>query len=200
MDPIYWSIILLGIGFVVVFLELFIPSAGALGVLAAILLVSGIVVAFFHSIQAGTIVLLITVLALPLILALMVKVWPHTPIGRRIMIGQMTTKDVMPISEPYTEFKSLLGQLGIAKTKMLPSGIVLINDKKYDALSDGFAIEVGQPIKVTAIRGNRIIVQPFDGEIDNADDLPIRDPDMLAQPIEGLGLDELDIDSLKIDE
>ncbi len=197
MDPIYWSILLIGIGFVVVFLELFVPSAGTLGVLAGILLVSGIVVAFFHSLQAGAIVLLVTVLALPLLLALMVKVWPHTPIGRRIILGHMSAEEVMPNSETYTEIQSLVGQLGTAKTKMLPSGIIIVNDKKYDALSDGFAIEAGQPIKVSAVKGNHIIVQPFDGEIDDVDDLPVRDRDVLSQPIEELGLEELDIENLE---
>ena len=79
---------------------------------------------------------------------------------------------------------------------MLPSGIILVNDKKYDALSDGFAIEAGQPIKVSAIKGNHIIVQPYEGRMDDPDDLPVRDQDLLSQPIEGLGLDELDIDNL----
>lgn len=197
MDPIYWSILLIGIGFVVVFLELFVPSAGTLGVLAGILLVSGIVVAFFHSLQAGAIVLLVTVLALPLLLALMVKVWPHTPIGRRIILGHMSAEEVMPNSEAYSEIQSLVGQLGTAKTKMLPSGIIIVNDKKYDALSDGFAIEAGQPIKVSAVKGNHIIVQPFDGEIDDVDDLPVRDRDVLSQPIEELGLEGLDIENLE---
>lgn len=197
MDPIYWSILLIGIGFVVVFLELFVPSAGTLGVLAGILLVSGIVVAFFHSLQAGAIVLLVTVMALPLLLALMVKVWPHTPIGRRIILGHMSAEEVMPNSETYTEIQSLVGQLGTAKTKMLPSGIIIVNDKKYDALSDGFAIEAGQPIKVSAVKGNHIIVQPFDGEIDDVDDLPVRDRDVLSQPIEELGLEGLDIENLE---
>lgn len=197
MDPIYWSILLIGIGFVVVFLELFVPSAGTLGVLAGILLVSGIVVAFFHSLQAGAIVLLVTVMALPLLLALMVKVWPHTPIGRRIILGHMSAEEVMPNSEAYSEIQSLVGQLGTAKTKMLPSGIIIVNDKKYDALSDGFAIEAGQPIKVSAVKGNHIIVQPFDGEIDDVDDLPVRDRDVLSQPIEELGLEGLDIENLE---
>ena len=196
MNPIIWSIILLSIGFVVVFLELFVPSAGLLGVLATILMVSGIIVAFFHSLYAGAIALLVTVVTIPVLLAFMVKIWPHTPLGRRILLGKMEADDVMPTSEQYTEFKSLIGQLGIAKTKMLPSGIVLINDRKYDALSDGFAIEAGQPIKVTAVKGARIIVQPFDGEVSDPKDLPVRDRDVLAQPIEGLGLEELDLEKL----
>ena len=91
----------------------------------------------------------------------------------------------------------LVGPLGMAKTKMLPSGIVVINGRKYDALSDGFAIESGQPIKVSAVKGTRIIVQPFDGEVSDPTDLPVRDRDVLTQPLEELGLEGLDIEGLE---
>lgn len=190
MDPFYWSMILIGLGFAVVILELFVPSAGMLGVAAAILLLSGVITAFFDDMQTGTIMLFVTALGLPFLLALMIKVWPNTPIGRRILIGRMTAQEVLPQNESYTTLKELEGQLGIAKTKMLPSGLIVVNDRKYDAVSDGFPIEAGQPIKVTAIRGTRIYVQPYDGEFDDAQDLPARDRDVLSQSLEELGIDE----------
>lgn len=196
MSTVYWSVGLLLVGLLIVFLELFIPSAGVLGILAAICLISAIIVAFLHSVTTGLIVLLVTLVAVPILLAIMVKIWPHTPIGRRVMIGKMKAEEVMPQNEVYTEIKNLVGQLGVAKTKMLPSGSVVINDRKYDALSDGFAIEAGQAIKVSAVKGNRILVQPYEGENDPTD-LPARDRDVLSQPIEGLGLGDIDIDELE---
>ena len=196
MSSIYWSVGLLLVGLLIVFLELFIPSAGVLGILAAICLISSIVIAFMHSVTTGLIVLVATLLAVPILLALMVKIWPHTPIGRRVMIGKMKAEEVLPQTEAYTEVKTLVGQLGVAKTKMLPSGTVVINDKKYDALSDGFAIEAGQAIKVSAVKGNRILVQPYDGQ-DDSTELPARDRDVLSQPIEGLGIGDIDIDELE---
>jgi membrane-bound serine protease (ClpP class) len=189
MEPIFWSLILIGLGFSVVILELFVPSAGVLGGLAAVLLISGIVLAFMSDLKTGALMLLITVLALPLLLALMVKVWPSTPIGRRILIGRMTEEEVLPQSQHFSEVRQLVGMLGVAKTKMLPSGMIVINGKKYDAVSDGFAIDPGQPIKVVDVKGNRILVQPYDGKVD---DLPVRDEDVLSQPIENLGLDSGD--------
>jgi hypothetical protein len=75
---------------------------------------------------------------------------------------------------------------------MLPSGIVMINGKKFDALSDGLPIDEGATIKVVAIKGNRIVVQPHEGTVSDAADLPAFDQDFLSQPIEELGLDGLD--------
>lgn len=180
--------ILVGFGFLIVVLELFVPSAGILGVVAAVLFISGIVTGFLHSLQMGTALLLVTTLCLPILFAVLVKVWPNTPIGRRILIGRMKEEDVLPLGESY-QLDSLVGQKGIARTKMLPSGMIKIGDQTYDAVSDGFAIEEGQRIKVVAIRMNRIMVQPFDP----ADEVPdFDDDDVLSQPIEQLGIDPID--------
>ena len=192
MDWIFISLILLGLGVGVIIMELFIPSAGVLGVIATILIVSGVVVAFFKSMIAGATVLALTVLSLPMLFALLIKVWPNTPIGRRVLIGNFKEQDVLPLSEAYTEYHKLVGQLGVAKTKMLPSGLIVVNDKKYDAVSDGFPIEAGQPIKIIAVKGNRIFVQPYEGDLEDAEDLPARDNDILSQPIEDLGLQSFD--------
>jgi membrane-bound serine protease (ClpP class) len=189
MEPFYLSIILLAVGFAIVFLEFFVPSAGLLGVLSAALIISGIVVAFFHSIGFGTAMLLLTVVMIPLVFAAMIKVWPHTPIGKRILIGDLSDDDVLPNDDHYTKLSQLVGQLGVAKTKMLPSGIVIIDGEKYDAVSDGFAIAANDTVKVVGIRANRIYVQPYDGDVKVDDDESARDPDVLSQPIDELGID-----------
>ena len=190
MEPIIWAIILVALGLVVIVLELFVPSAGVLGIIAAILLISGIIVGFLQSIEAGTIILVVTVLLLPVIFAGLIKIWPSTPIGKLILIGRTNADDVLPQGEYYEGLKNLIGEKGVARTKMLPSGIVAIGDKTYDAVCDGFAIEPGQPVKVTAVRTNRVFVQPYDP----ADDQPTKfeSNDILGQPIEDLGLESLD--------
>ena len=201
MDPLYWSILLILAGLCVVVVEMFVPSAGILAIVSGSLLLAGVIVAFFHSMTAGTVVLLVLLLTLPLMLAIMVKVWPHTPIGRRIMQSRMDRDEVMPTSEAFTESKTLLGAVGVAKTKMLPSGIVIINDRKYDALSEGFAIEAGQTIKVTAVKGNRILVQPYDGRVEESAvaEEGGESSDVLSRPAKELGIDieNLDLDELE---
>ncbi len=192
MDPLYWSLILVAAGLFVIVAELFIPSAGVLGILAAILLLSGVIVGFVDGVQTGLIVFLAVLIIVPVMFSIMIKAWPHTPIGRRILIGPVESKDVVPSGGYYDEIKSLVGQLGVARTPMLPSGIVTINGKKFDAMSDGLALEPGEAIKVTTVRGNRIVVTRYDGESVDATDLPRRDSDILSQPLEELGLDPLD--------
>lgn len=190
MASLTWAIILAALGIAVIIVELFIPSAGLLGIVAGILLVSGIISAFLHSLEAGAALLLLLVLLLPVMFVALVKVWPSTPIGRRILLGRMRAEEVVLTGEHYDGLKELIGETGVAKTKMLPSGIVAINGKTYDAVSEGFAIEPGQAVKVTAVRTNRIFVQPYDP----ADDLPTKfeNNDLLGKSLSELGIDPLD--------
>ena len=188
MDPLYWSMILVALGFGVVLLELFVPSAGVLGIVAAILFISGIVTGFLHSMWLGATMLGLIACCLPLLFMAMVKVWPHTPLGRRILIGRMKEEEVLPVGEDY-EHEKLIGQKGIAKTKMLPSGMIKIGDRSYDAVSDGFAIEAGSEIEVVAIKMNRILVQPVDPKNDEPD---FSNDDILSQPFEDLGIEPIE--------
>ena len=189
---IYWAFLLLAIGLFVVVLELFLPSAGILGVCAGALILSSLVLGFMDGLKSGALILLIAVIALPSLLGAMVKIWPHTPLGKLILLKDLKPNDVLPNRTRHEQLANLEGQLGVAKTKMLPSGIVVINGEKYDAISEGFAIEIDDPIKVTSVRENRIYVQPYDATVDDAGELPVRDRDILAQPIEGLGIESLD--------
>ena len=104
------------------------------------------------------------------------------------MIGTMSQDVVMPVGEEY-EHEKLVDQKGIAKTKMLPSGMIKIGDRTYDAVSDGFAIEAGQAIKVVAIKMNRILVQPIDADTGTQD---FSSDDVLSQPFEDLGIDPIE--------
>lgn len=187
MNALVLAIVLILLGFVVICLELFLPSAGMLGVLAGMLVLAGIVSSFFYTLTAGAIVLAITCFSLPMLIALAIKIWPSTPIGRKILIGAMSEQDVLPQNDNQEQLKSLIGRRGTARTKMLPSGIIEIDDRNYDAVSDGFAIEPGALVEVISIRTKRAVVRPVDPD-EPASEHP---DDLLSKPINQLGLGEL---------
>ena len=189
MDPIYWSFLLLALGFAFIVLEVFIPSAGLLGILAGCFMIAGIVFAFMQGYYTGALVLLLTLLAVPAYMGLMVYIWPYTPIGKLVLLKDPREKGDDPDNERYRMMVELVGQVGVAKSEMIPSGQIVVEGEKYDAISNGFAIESGTPIKVVAVKGNRIYVEAYDGEATSTDDLPARDRDVLSTPIEELGID-----------
>ncbi len=193
MDPLLWAFLLAGVAMLVIACELFIPSAGILGMVATGLIIASIVMAFQAGFQTGAIFLMAALIILPILIFALIKVWPHTPIGRSILLDDISPESLLP---PDTFSADLLGQIGIAKTKMLPSGIVVINGTKMDAVSDGFPIDANQPIKITAIKGNRIYVQPFEPANEypqeqlSEQSLPRRDDELLAKSFEDLELED----------
>lgn len=190
MEALFWSIILLlaGIGFIG--LEVFVPSGGVLGVLAALAVIGSLVIAFaMGGVTIGLIMLVTTVVVIPLVIAAVIRWWPYTPIGRMVVLHAPESEDeVLPDTAEYRTLKSLVGHRGVAKSKMLPSGAVEIDGDAYDAVSEGMAIEPGQPIRVTTVRANRIVVTlDAGGPMDSTES-----PDVLAQPAESLGIDSLE--------
>jgi membrane-bound serine protease (ClpP class) len=189
MEPLFWPIVLLLAGLFLIVLELFIPSGGLLSLLAAAAIVAAIVLGFLASVQMGVIMLALTAVVIPAILAAAVKWWPHTPIGKLILIHRPEhPDDVLPASEAYRGLPDLVGRRGITRTKMLPSGVVLIGGKTYDAVSEGMPIDAGQAVLVTRVSTQRLIVRPAEG-LPSPSDLPT--DDVLSQPIDALGLEGL---------
>lgn len=195
MEPILWSIVLLLLGVLLVVLEVFLPSGGVLSILAALAVVAAICVAFTGGMVQGASVLLISTLLVPMVIVLAVRWWPQTPLGRLILIARPESdRDVLPDSPSYRERELLVGKFGRAKTKMLPSGAIVVDGKTYDAVSVGMAIEPGQPVKIVALRTQRIVVAPAEEhQLQHASrDQEPDTEDVLSRPIDSLGLDPID--------
>ncbi len=205
MDLIFWAIALLLLGLCMMILEVFVPSGGVLSFLALALIIAAVVVAFMDGFKSGTIMLMTVAICVPILIWSAVQLWPHTPIGKLILTKRPAhPDDVLPKTEAYFGLNDLIGKRGVAISKMLPGGLVMIAGRKYDALSNGLAIERDQVVQVIDVRTNRIIVRPSEGEIDPEDvmrggsepdealsaDAESAD-DVLSTPLESLGLDDL---------
>ncbi len=190
MEPMIWPLLLLLLGLFFVTLELFIPSTGVLSVLAGSSVLAAIYVAFTRSTMYGMTMLIASLALVPIVIALAVHVWPRTPIGRRMILQPAPGEDgVLPNDEEYRERRALVGRFGVARSKMLPAGAVVIDGRSYDAVSRGNPIEPGETIRVVSVSGNRIVVAPADPQ-QAAQAKPQEDP--LAQPIDSLGIDPFD--------
>lgn len=129
--------------------------------------------------------MLIACVAVPTTLAIAFRFLPDTPVGKRLLPKIPTTAEVMPDNDLRRFLRQLVGKTGRAKSKMLPSGAVEIEDHTVDAVSEGIPIEPGQPVKVIEVRGSYVVVRPLDEK-----EKPVLAPDdVLSQPINTLGLD-----------
>lgn len=189
MNELIWSLLLLLLGLGLLVLEAFVPSGGVLGVLCVLSIAASISVAFMGGWHIGLLMLVLTMAIVPLVLAIGIKWWPRTPIGRAVVLEPPNgDEDVLPDDEVYRKWKSLIGRRGVAKTKLLPSGAVIIDGETFDAFSEGMAIEPGQTVRVTAMRTNRIVVRLEEGPLTKA----APGADVLSQPAATLGLGPLD--------
>lgn len=168
-QTLLWAILLLLLGISCLVLEMFIPSGGLLGVLAALSIVGAIALAFMTGPIQGIVMTMFVTLLIPIMLALAVKLWPETPLGRLILLRRPQGADeVLPQTEAYRTINALIGKRGVAKSMMLPSGVVLVEGKNYDAVSNGLPIEPGQKVRVIGIDTQRLVVR--------VDEEPFKEP------------------------
>ena len=186
MPPIVVSLLLVLAGFACIFLELLIPSAGIIALVSGTLLVSGIVVGFTAGTVPGFVILTVTIIALPIVIIMLIQIWPNTPIGRRIFIALPNKEDVEPDPAIKESLDSLIGKHGVARSKLLPAGGITIEGVHYDAVSGVLPIDQDQKVTVVAVRANRIFVRPMIKASPEATE------SSLEQSIESLGLESLD--------
>ena len=147
------------LGMVLLGVEIFlIPGFGVTGVLGIIGIVAGIFMSFgIHNIAVAVFVLFIS-LIIDIILIILIA---------RFMTKSKEFKNKITLDSDTSGYHSsisyddLLGKEGIAETFFRPSGYIVIEGKKYDAVSEGEFIDKGSNLKVVLVEGNRIVVKKY---------------------------------------
>ncbi len=198
--PPHSSILILVVFYLLLLVEFFIPSAGVIGVAAAIAAIAAIVTALMHSVAAGVTMFMLISATTPVILGLMVHVWPKTAIGRRILNrqpGQVTASTAsdrrLPNGRPLA---SLENQLGIAVTDLLPAGLIEVDGQRLNAVSIGVPIDAGVHVIVTKIQAGKIQVRPaLESEVNplqaDAEYVPASSPDLLDADLGDFEADDM---------
>lgn len=157
MTPLMLALILLLAGLCLAILEVFIPSAGVLGFVSVVLMVGAVIYAYLKCDMAtGTAFLAATVVLVPILIGMAIRVWPHTPIGRMALLDSAL--------DPYEDEKeraarnALVGQRGIARSRLLPGGIVEIDGQQLDVVIIGSTAEKGDLVEVVEVEGNHVLV------------------------------------------
>jgi membrane-bound serine protease (ClpP class) len=184
MEIWIWPILLLALGLSLAFLEVFFPSAGILAFFSGSALLGAILLGFKSSASVGLTVTAAVVIGVPSLIGLGFRWWPHTYVGRHVLLEAPRAEDVLPDESSRRQLKSLIGRLGRAKCRMLPSGVVSVDGQTLDATSEGMVIEAGQIVRVIKIESNRLVVRATDEEIPTA---TAENP--LERPIDSIAAD-----------
>jgi membrane-bound ClpP family serine protease len=122
--------------------------------LGAAAIVGGIACCFAINQYLGLAALAGTAIASPFAFAAAMKVWPRTPIGRRMVLQPVESRLQPPLIR--------LGEVGVAISELRPMGTCQFGDERVEVRSDLGMIPPGAKVKVVNIDAGRLIVRPAD--------------------------------------
>lgn len=156
---VYLLIVLLAAaGLFLLLMEIFIPSYGLLTVGGLGALIASVYLSFLQSPAFALLVLIVVAIILPVEIVVGVKLFPHTWIGRRIVLA---ARDKTGKTERSSEegIFNLEGREGVTRTACRPAGVAEIENKRVDVVAEGMMIEANRPVRVVRIDGNRVVVR-----------------------------------------
>ena len=160
-----WPILLLALGLGLALLEVFFPTAGILAFFSAAALLGAVLLGFHSGPGLGLSMTAAVVLGIPILISFAFRVWPRTSVGKAVLLDAPRSEDVLPDDHLRRQLKGLIGRLGRAKCRMLPSGVVAVDGQTLDAMSEGMVIEAGQTVRVIKVESSRLVVRAVDEEI-----------------------------------
>ena len=157
----FWlPILLFAVGFIALFLELFVPAIGLIGALGMGCMIVATVLAY-RSLgkAAGTLFVVAILIGTPAMIMLGLKFFPKSFVGRRLILHQSMEQEEGFSSSDVARYSELLGKEGTAITTLRPSGMAHIDGRKYSVVTGGEMIQKDEEVKVVKVEGNRIVVR-----------------------------------------
>lgn len=151
MDLSVWAAIFLAVSITLLVAEVFLPSHGLLGILGTIAMIGTIVVCFRINMYLGLGVMLTTLVLAPFAFLAALKVWPKTPVGRRMVLQPTVSPLVPPNLGP--------GAIGIAVSELRPMGMCDFGGERVEVRSQLGIIPAGAKVSVVGIDAGRVIVR-----------------------------------------
>jgi len=157
---IWICIAFLAVGFVAIFIELFVPAGGLIGLGGFICMIVAVVFGYKdHGPLAGTVMLLVTAIGTPAAILTGLKIFPRTYVGKKLILKEAQQQETGYTSYTSEKYTDLLNAEGITLTTLRPSGMVRIKDERYSVVTEGELVGAGTKIKVIATEGSRIVVR-----------------------------------------
>lgn len=143
-------------GIILLLIELHTPGFGIPGISGIIALFISIYLVLGGGINALRSIILASILMLGIII-LFIRYLPESFVWKRIALKEATKTEAG--YTVVTVNQNLVGKEGISVTLLRPSGIVEIDNRRYDCLTEGEYIPSGSRVIVTKVIGNKIFVR-----------------------------------------
>jgi membrane-bound serine protease (ClpP class) len=161
-----WEILLFVLGVILILVEVFfIPGFGVPGVLGITLMLGSIFFSLFNTefifdfsgLEMVIIQFAFTLLGVVILMALLLRYLPKSkPFGMFILKAE-TSSDEGFLSNPDYHF--LIDKKGITYTPLRPAGIIEIDNKRFDVVTEGEFVDSHKAVKVIKVEGVKIVVK-----------------------------------------
>lgn len=204
MNPIYIAIVLYISAILLVLVDLYVPSAGTLLLLSLAAAIGSVVFGFKSGMTSGMTMLTLVAGSIPALGFAAIRIWPYTPVGRRIVLG-LPQEPPTNGSEKQNTLAELIGAVVVSEYPLMPSGQITIDHRPYNALAEAGYIDAGWRVEVVGVRHRDLLVRATDKPL-----TPVRprtaiddrakeqdpefahNPNLLDVPANELGLDSLE--------
>lgn len=161
-----YGMVLLAVAVALFFIEVFLPTGGLLGAMAALAAVAGVFCLFKMNTTVGAIGACVVLLATPVLLVLAIKIWPDTPFGQWVTHpdepkrspGQAAAAETA--SDGHSPIQP--GDTGRTLTPLRPVGICTLHGRRRECLARSGSIDPEVEIEVVSISGHDVYVRPKD--------------------------------------
>lgn len=151
-----WAVFIFLAGIVLLIIELMIPGFGLFGISGIAALLIGIILSA-PTIRQGVITLSISTAAIIIGLPIIIKLTAGSKFMRRLVLTTTEAPSQGYVHAPSKE--SFLGKTGVAHTVLRPSGSIMVDGEKIDAITDGEYAEKGAKVVVIKVEGGKVIVR-----------------------------------------
>ncbi|HAN98612.1 MAG TPA: hypothetical protein DCQ98_14775 [Planctomycetaceae bacterium] len=177
----HWlEILMFMLGAVFLLFEIFVlPGFGLFGFGGIVLILSSIVLASqtfvvpvtdedFARLPASLSTLVAIAIGMALPMYLIPNYIDRIPILRRLSLNPAADQAFENLSEreSLVRLDHLKGKMGVAVTPLVPGGKIQVGDEVVSVISAGMAIDKGNRVVISEVRGSRIVVVPADPRLD----------------------------------
>lgn len=142
-------------GFILIFVEIIMPG-WVCGIIGATLLVLS---AYFCFNLYGVVVTVYYIIGLLIFLTVLVilaiSCAQYLPFRKKLFLS--STQEGINVT--ISGLQELVGKEGRTMSMLRPTGKVLIDGKRYDAMTEGIFLEKDIPVKVIRVESNQVIVR-----------------------------------------
>lgn len=158
------AILLFAVGIILILLELILPG-GILGIFGFAAFLASFFLSSNNFVHMG-ISLLIAITISILAAMVMIKVFDKKmKFFKKLILTDSTSSESGYVSNKNRT--ELIDKIGLAFTDLRPSGTIIIDEERIDAVTEGSFIKKGSQVKIIKVEGARIVVRLLEKETTN---------------------------------